>query len=265
MVFTDMIIYDTIVMNNNLYHYINTLMFNMYWSINMSDFIQNPWVVGIGGGLISGFVVYMITKFSISKKSNTEYYKQINQANSEVIRILKPYVADNGLPDKDILNAIISAVARKYLIQSDEMYSIQIFCEELIKEIIDNVYVSNDMKKEYFKQLKQYIDGCHIIENQEDAVAQRIIATKPVYKSSLQKQTINMISITTAFITIIASFITIIITFAFNENYNIENMNLLPSSLIEWIAFFLVLILIPITMLRFDKFYSLINKRKKSK
>ncbi|MCL2311527.1 MAG: hypothetical protein FWC41_03400, partial [Firmicutes bacterium] len=128
-------------MNNNLYHYINTLMFNMYWSINMSDFIQNPWVVGIGGGLISGFVVYMITKFSISKKSNTEYYKQINQANSEVIRILKPYVADNGLPDKDILNAIISAVARKYLIQSDEMYSIQIFCEELIKEIIDNVYV----------------------------------------------------------------------------------------------------------------------------
>ena len=39
----------------------------------MDDLIANPWIVGIGGGVISSLIVFFITKFFLSKKENKEY------------------------------------------------------------------------------------------------------------------------------------------------------------------------------------------------
>lgn len=68
----------------------------------MRDFLQNPWVCGIGGGIISGIIVFYITKWLMGKKDNSMYLRQIQSANTEVISILKPYIADNGLPNKKL-------------------------------------------------------------------------------------------------------------------------------------------------------------------
>lgn len=38
----------------------------------MDDLIANPWIVGIGGGVISSLIVFFITKFFLSKKENKE-------------------------------------------------------------------------------------------------------------------------------------------------------------------------------------------------
>ena len=123
----------------------------------MLDFLQNQWVVGIGGGIISGIIVFFITKWLFQRKDNSKYLEQIANANLDIIRTLKPYIAEKGLPEKEIIDAIISSTARKYKVKNDELYSIRIICEELIREIIENVYVSADKKKEYSLQLKDYI------------------------------------------------------------------------------------------------------------
>lgn len=115
----------------------------------MKEFLQNPWVCGIGGGIISGIIVFYITKWLMGKKDNSLYLRQIQSANLEVISILKPYIADNGLPNEKIMSAIIASTARKYNVEINELYQIQVFCEELIKEIVENVYVSSEKKKEY--------------------------------------------------------------------------------------------------------------------
>ena len=67
--------------------------------------------------------------------------------NAEVILSLKPYIADRGLPNIHIFNALISSISRKHKINIDEMYSVEIYCEELIREIISDIYVSNEKKK----------------------------------------------------------------------------------------------------------------------
>ena len=102
----------------------------------MLDFLQNQWVVGIGGGIISGIIVFFITKWLFQRKDNSKYLEQIANANLDIIRTLKPYIAEKGLPEKEIIDAIISSTARKYKVKNDELYSIRIICEELIREII---------------------------------------------------------------------------------------------------------------------------------
>lgn len=64
----------------------------------------------------------------------------------DIIQALKPYVAERGLPEKEIVDAIIVSTARKYKVKCDELYSIRIICEELIREIVENVYVARREK-----------------------------------------------------------------------------------------------------------------------
>ena len=69
----------------------------------MLDFLQNQWVVGIGGGIISGIIVFFITKWLFQRKDNSKYLEQIANANLDIIRTLKPYIAEKGLPEKTIM------------------------------------------------------------------------------------------------------------------------------------------------------------------
>ena len=49
------------------------------------DIFSNPWIVGIGGGVLSGFIVAYISRLIFSKRDNREYAQKISQ------RIMKFY------------------------------------------------------------------------------------------------------------------------------------------------------------------------------
>ena len=78
----------------------------------------------------------------MDKKGKTEYFKQVKAANNAVINALKPYIADKGLPDIEIFKALIVATARTFSVSKEDMYSVDVSCEELIREIISDVDVS---------------------------------------------------------------------------------------------------------------------------
>lgn len=117
---------------------------------------QNSWVVGIATGIISGILVFFITKFFINRKDKTEYYRKVKSANDEVIAALKPYIADKGLPEPEVFDSLIISTARAHQVQQKDMFSIENYCEELIREIISDVYVSNDKKQQYTNSLADY-------------------------------------------------------------------------------------------------------------
>lgn len=117
---------------------------------------QNNWFVGICTGIISGILVFFLTKWIMDRKSKSEYYKQIDNANQSVINPLKPYITDQGLPRRDIFAALISSVSRSFSVDEKDMYSIESYCEELIREIMSDIYVSNDKKQEYSLMLAEY-------------------------------------------------------------------------------------------------------------
>lgn len=167
----------------------------------MLDFLQNSWVVGIGGGIISGIIVYIITNWMYKRKDNSKYLEQINRANTDIIHALKPYVAEKGLPEKEIVDAIIVSTARKYKVKSEELYSIRIICEELIREIVENVYVSVEKKQEYSTQLTEYLHKLNkeqiksfLISDIEKEIRVADIFTR----SSYQRKTATTISFLTS-------------------------------------------------------------------
>ena len=121
--------------------------------------LKNEWFVSI----VSGVIVFIITTLAISiisrMRDKSKHLSQIKEANADILRALKPYVAEKGLPEKEIVDAIIVSTARKYSVQSGELFSVRIICEELIHEIIQDVFVSSAKKQEYSAQLIVYLQG----------------------------------------------------------------------------------------------------------
>lgn len=135
------------------------------------DLFDNQWVVGIGGGILSGLFVTYITHKFFSSKDNKEYLQKLNLANSEVIYAIKPFIVDGAVPDVSIISAMQSATARKYSLDLVDMASINDIIENLIKEIMDTSFISNNLKSEYCEKLSgltpKPIDS-EIIENHKN-------------------------------------------------------------------------------------------------
>lgn len=119
----------------------------------MKELLSNSWVVSI----ISGILVFFITNAIIMLQNKRKHKKQIKDANSMVLNRIRGYVVDNGLPQKEVIEAVKSATSREYEIKYNELLSIREFCEELIADIIGNTYISNDNKVKYLNTLQEYL------------------------------------------------------------------------------------------------------------
>ncbi|MBO5171231.1 MAG: hypothetical protein J6B70_10900 [Oscillospiraceae bacterium] len=176
----------------------------------MLSFLRNQWVVGIGGGIVSGIIVYFITNWLYKRKDNSKYLEQIENANLDIIRTLKPYVAEKGLPSKEVIDAIIVSTARKHKVKSEELYSIRIICEELIREIIENAYVSSDKKQEFSQQLSEYLYQANAEQQRSVLISEiekEIKLSHAIEKTNYQRQATTMLSIMMA---VFASVLTIL-------------------------------------------------------
>ena len=120
----------------------------------MKEFLSNSWVVSI----ISGILVFFVTNFFVIVKSKRESRKQIYDANTMVLNHIRGYVVDNGLPSQKAIEAVKSSVAREYNIKFTDLLSTKELCEELVKDIIGNIYISNDNKKTYINMLEKYLE-----------------------------------------------------------------------------------------------------------
>ena len=52
---------------------------------SLPDWLNNTWVVGILGGVLSGFIVNYLSRIFLSKRENREYLQKVFSANREVI------------------------------------------------------------------------------------------------------------------------------------------------------------------------------------
>lgn len=96
----------------------------------------------------------MITTAIAKRKDRS---KKIRQANNAIIDYLRSYVVDNGLPSKKIIDTVITSTCREFDIHSNEIMTDVQVCEELVKEIIGNVYVTNESKTKYITDLERYL------------------------------------------------------------------------------------------------------------
>lgn len=127
----------------------------------MNDFawlLSSSWFVGIITGIISGIIVYFITSYILENRKKRERKKRIAIANDAVLSLLKPHIANSGLPTIAQLEAIISSIARQYDVDSQDMNSSKMFCEDLVVEFVGNVYIPTDLKLERIEKLLDFIE-----------------------------------------------------------------------------------------------------------
>lgn len=115
----------------------------------MDDLIANPWIVGIGGGVISSLIVFFITKFFLSKKENKEYEQKVRLATNEVVYAVRPLVIDKAIPANGVLAALRSAIAVKYGVKVSDVIGIKQLVSILVLEILSNSFLNSNQKNEY--------------------------------------------------------------------------------------------------------------------
>lgn len=115
----------------------------------MDDLIANPWIVGIGGGVISSLIVFFITKFFLSKKENKEYEQKVRLATNDVVYAVRPLVIDKAIPANDVLAALRSAIAVKYGVKVSDVIGIKQLVSILVLEILSNSFLNSSQKNEY--------------------------------------------------------------------------------------------------------------------
>ncbi|BDD03760.1 hypothetical protein [Aureibacter tunicatorum] len=124
----------------------------------MEEIINNPWVTGIGGGIISSLIVFFATRYFFGKREKKEYTQKIETANNEILYSIRPLVIDKKIPSLNILSSVILATAKKYGVKKEDLYNEYSLSNDLINEIMANSFLSSDQKIEFCELLQGMTD-----------------------------------------------------------------------------------------------------------
>lgn len=115
--------------------------------------IDNPWVVGIGCGFLSGALVAWITHLFLARGEKKEYSQKVAGANRDVIYAIRPGIPEGQIPSREVVTALINSTARRYSVSSSDLYGPREIAEELVKEVMDTSFLASTKKTEYCHQL----------------------------------------------------------------------------------------------------------------
>lgn len=174
----------------------------------MGTIIKNPWIVGIITGVISGVIIYISTNLLAKKLGKEEYYKRVDVANKSVLALLKSFIAEQGLPNIVVFKAIINATANDNSIKVDDMYSIKLFCEETVRDILADAYISSEQRKNYSNMLSNYITDFEegMCDNDVMESENRIVVLSKLYRKRLSIFIASAFSILTMLMSLIVVF-----------------------------------------------------------
>ena len=121
---------------------------------SVPELLNNPWVTGIGGGLVSGLLVFWITQRIFSNRNIAEYRQKVDATNRDVIYAIRPGIPEEVIPDKDVVEALIHATARKHGVTAKDAFDCSLIAEELIKEVMDSSFISAKQKADFCSKLR---------------------------------------------------------------------------------------------------------------
>lgn len=122
---------------------------------HIMEMFNNPWITGIGGGVISGFIVYFVTSRLLSKRQDKEYSQKVTTANNELLYTMRPLVVQKQIPSRIIMNSIIESTARKYEINKSDLFDIPLLADDLIREVLENAFLDPEQKMEFCNKISE--------------------------------------------------------------------------------------------------------------
>lgn len=169
------------------------------------DLLNNAWVVGIGGGILSGLFVTLVTRYAFSKKDNREYAQKVEAVNREVIYSLRPGISEDRLPSVEVLEALINATARRYKVSREDIYKPKQIAEELIKEILDSSFISSETKQSYCETLAHLMKPAPTVVDSE-GIRVAVKFTESHYRDLMASRMSAILGLTAAIATMATVF-----------------------------------------------------------
>ena len=112
----------------------------------MEEVLSNQWIIGIVVGVVSGLILYPITKFLNSKFSKKEYYKKLGFANNEMKSYIVNAISEGNHLHIEIIKTLKASISRKYEVSEDDMLTINEILEDVIRIIFDTNFISIESK-----------------------------------------------------------------------------------------------------------------------
>jgi len=173
----------------------------------MQEWLNNSWVTGIGGGIFSGLIVFFITKWLFSDQSKREISQKVMSANREIIYAIREGIPDGIVADRSTIESLRSATARRCGVEVGLLLDNRGLVDELIKEVMDNSFISAKTKKEYCAKLHGIVDD--IGPPQEDVVsktneAQERLISSTRFMGTLSASLATMAGMMVAVVTVVA-------------------------------------------------------------
>ncbi|AQP98862.1 hypothetical protein B0W48_03045 [Pseudoalteromonas aliena] len=173
------------------------------------DIFNNSWVIGIGGGILSGLIVTLITRYLFSKKDNKEYAQKVSTVNREVVYALRLGISEGHIPDNEVLASLINATARSYKVERGDVYQAKQIAEELIKEIMDSSFISSETKKNYCETLAHLVVAEKVGELSNSLNNERVLIESEYRRKQTERMS-SVLGVTAAMGTMIVAVTTIL-------------------------------------------------------
>ncbi|QEM80917.1 hypothetical protein [Halomonas binhaiensis] len=167
----------------------------------MDEFINNPWVVGIGAGVLSSLVVAFITRSIFSRRDNREYLRRIDQANQEILYAVRPGISEGVIPANDVLQRLATATARRYGLDRSTLYDLNEFASELTKEVMDSSFISASTKEDFCEKLS-------VIKEESPGLEQKVVAEDYQKAARYRRQMVVTMSMMVGMMTAVVGFVT---------------------------------------------------------
>ncbi|MHB1419538.1 MAG: hypothetical protein ACYCX4_08080 [Bacillota bacterium] len=163
----------------------------------------STWVITIGRGILSGLIVTLITRMIFFKQNNREYYQKLFSANREVIYALRILISEGAFPEKSLVESLINSNARKYAVEVKDLNNVCQITEDLIKEIMDSIFIPGNLKIEICSKLSA-LRNISIMDVEP-------IKTIPIerlnYRSEMITMTSIIVGVNAALMTVLQQFV----------------------------------------------------------
>jgi hypothetical protein len=216
---------------------------NSYVAREIMEILNNPWFIGIGGGILSGVIVTAISRFVFSKRDNREYAQKVSTVNKEVIYAIRPGISEGEIPTKEIIKSLIESTSRKYGVESKDVYTPAEIADDLIKEVMDSSFISAKTKNDYCKKLDE------IKPISKEKLIPQIEKEMEIRKSVLSAYRDRMIRMMSIMLGVISAIMTLVFSFSEIKNTKLpSNYEVLLPTII--IAFTLVVMTLALYLYR---------------
>lgn len=122
----------------------------------MSNLWTNPWVTGIGGGIISSLIVFFVTKYFFNRKENKEYAQKVKLANNDILHAIRPLIIDHKIPLQESFSSLRIAVSNEYGVKAEDLYSNKSLANDLIAQILENPFLTSEQKDDFCRLILQF-------------------------------------------------------------------------------------------------------------